>query len=81
MLAELPDDWFVEEELDVLHVIESLDGGITLLCLPPVGGFTRVDPLQDADPPEVPKGELQLLHGSIPCDITLGLPSLSLRGW
>ena len=81
VLPELPNDGFVVEELDVLHVVESLDGGVSLLCLPPVVGFTWVDPLQDAQPPEVPKRELQLLDGGIPGDVTLGLSCLSLKDW
>lgn len=79
MLTELPNDGFMEEELDVLHVVECFDGGVTFLGLPPVVGFPRVNPLEDAQPPEVPQGELQFLHGSIPCNVPLGLSCLSLE--
>ena len=58
VLSELPDDGFVEEKLDVLHVVERLDGGVTLLCLPPVLGLAWIDALQDAQPSKVPKRQL-----------------------
>lgn len=80
VLTELPYNGFVQEELDVLHVVESFDGGVTFLGLPPVVGLSRVNSLQDAQSPEVPEGKLELLDSGIPCDVPLGFPGLSL-GW
>jgi hypothetical protein len=71
VLSQLPNHWFVTEELDILCVVQGFNSRLSLLGLPSVGRLSWVNTFQNADFPEVLQGELELPHGVLSGHVTL----------